>query len=106
MIVRISSLAGADLEEIGDWIAPDNPIRAASFVDQLVDRCLGLAQNPRQFPAIRRPGGNGIRKLSWRGYLIFYRVREAEVEIVRIVHGSRDWVTLLGEASPGAGGPG
>jgi plasmid stabilization system protein ParE len=30
------------------------------------------------------------------GYLIFYRVLESEVQIVRIVHAKRDWVVLLG----------
>jgi len=30
-------------------------------------------------------------------YLIFYRVRD-EVQVLRIVHGARDWLALLDEA--------
>ena len=38
MIVVFTAEAEADLERIGDFIAQDNPRRAASFVTELVER--------------------------------------------------------------------
>ena len=32
MIVLMTGEAEADLEEIGDWIAEDNPLRAIAFI--------------------------------------------------------------------------
>jgi plasmid stabilization system protein ParE len=99
VIVRISRSASADLEEIADWIALDDPLRADSFVDELTGRCLSLADKSNRFPVARRIGGKAFRKLAYRDYLIFYVVRAAEVEIVHILHGARDWAALLGEAA-------
>jgi toxin ParE1/3/4 len=39
--------------------------------------------------------GEPIRKRVHGDYLIFYRVRGRQVEIVRILHGARDWNALL-----------
>ena len=36
----------ADLEEIGDYIALDNPVRARSFVARIKARCLAIGRNP------------------------------------------------------------
>jgi plasmid stabilization system protein ParE len=46
----------------------------------------------------RRAGGHVFRKLVHRDYLIFYRVSTADVEIVHVLHGARDWAGLLGRA--------
>lgn len=82
---------------VGEWIAHDDPQRAISFMQELRDRCLSLADRPSRFPVARRIGVNAFRKLTYRGYLIFYLVRADCVEIVHVVHGARDWSTLLAE---------
>jgi hypothetical protein len=38
--------AKADLLQIGEWIAEDNPPRALTFVDELETRCAGLTAMP------------------------------------------------------------
>ena len=40
--------------------------------------------------------GPGVRVLSYRSYLILYRVG-ADIEIDRIIHGARDLETALGD---------
>jgi toxin ParE1/3/4 len=92
MKVEISARAAADLEDIADWIAQDDPRRADSFVAELVERGMSLSENPRRFP---EAGVGGARKLTWRGYLILYSVGRERVDILRVVHGSRDWAALL-----------
>lgn len=49
MIVLITAQAEADLERIGDYIAEDNPQRAASFIPELLARCERLAETPNDF---------------------------------------------------------
>jgi plasmid stabilization system protein ParE len=43
--VRLSAQAEAELETIGDRIAQDDPARAESFVVELREACLGLANS-------------------------------------------------------------
>ena len=95
MKVSFADPAEADLEAIGSWIAEDDPIGAAAFLAQLRDRCLSLSDKPNRFPVAFHSGRNVVRKLVHRGYLIFYRVVEDRVEIVHILHGARDWASLL-----------
>jgi plasmid stabilization system protein ParE len=69
MHVVLSVAAEADLQEIGDWIALDNPVRAASFVRELREACLTLADMPRAFPVVRRRRAVQIRRKPYRSYL-------------------------------------
>lgn len=88
MRVTITDLAKADLSEIGDFILEDNPLRAESFVYELLDRCRGLAEYPQRYPA-------RLRRCAFGRYLIFYSVPEDEVEINHVVHSARDYMRVL-----------
>jgi len=95
--VRFTAPADVDLEAIGDWIAQDDPQRAASFVRELRKAAAALGRYPRRNPTL--PGGPvELRKKSYRQYLIFYRVLEMEVQILRVGHGARDWAAILSKA--------
>lgn len=104
MRVELTTDALADLKEIGRWIARDNAHGARSFVRELTEASLSLGRLPRRFPLVFPSGEPPVRKRSHRGYLIFYRLESGAVQIVRIVHGSRDWAELdgLGLAGPAA----
>jgi len=95
MEVVFSSRARADLREIAAYIADDNPSRAESFVNDLEQTCIDLANMPRAFPLVPRYRNRGYRRRSYRGYLIFYVVLGEFIEIVRILHGARDYSRLL-----------
>ena len=84
-----------DLEAIGNWIAEDNPERAITFIDELLDRCRSLADHPLRFPVLARDYGKEVRKLTHRNFLILYVVAADAVEIVHIVHGARDLTTVM-----------
>jgi toxin ParE1/3/4 len=71
VIVIITDEARADLDQIGDFIAQDNPRRAASFVGELLDRCRRLADTPRAFPLVPRYENTGVRRRLHGEYLIF-----------------------------------
>jgi toxin ParE1/3/4 len=94
--VVFSPEAEADLDDIAAYIAADNPERALTFAQELRGRCLQLAQMPEAFPVVSRYEAKGYRRRVVRNYLIFYRIVADTVEIVRILHGARDYERLLG----------
>jgi plasmid stabilization system protein ParE len=95
MIVVFTEEAEDDLEEIGDWIAKDNPPRAVSFVQELVSTCADLAEAPMAYPIVLRLKRFGVRRRVYGDYLIFYRVVGETVEISHILHGARDYDAIL-----------
>jgi len=95
MSVRITALAEADLEQIGNFIAESSPLRAESFVAEIVERCLGLAVQPKRYPVLTVRQGREIRRCPFGSYLIFYAVLGSDVEIEHIVHSARDYMRIL-----------
>ena len=87
--------ARMDLIEIGDFIALDNPERAASFVTEIEERMTEVADRPGSFPA-RDELHEGLRSARHGRYLIFFIEAGDEVRIVRVLHGARDLPSLLG----------
>jgi len=95
MIVQITDAAEVDLEHIGDVIAADNPARGVSFVRELVTRCERLTDMPHRFGLVAGHEDSGIHKVAHHGYLIFYRIGESEVSVIRILHGAMDYEKIL-----------
>lgn len=95
MKVVITGAAKRDLVGIGAYIRPDNPARAASFVQELLDHCQALAELPQRYPLVPRYEHHAIRRCVHGEYLIFYRVGTKAVEIVHILRGAQDYESLL-----------
>lgn len=95
MIVFITAAAEADLERIGDYIATDNPLRALTFVEELLERCERLAEMPNAFPLVPRYEQTGVRRRPYGEYLIFYRVGTERLDILHILNGARDYEAIL-----------
>lgn len=93
--VIFTDAAEEELEAIGDYIAVDNPTRAATFIQELRERCLSLPDMPKRFPLLRRYRSSGIRRRVHGNYLIFYRIDNETIEIVHILHGAIDYEALL-----------
>jgi plasmid stabilization system protein ParE len=66
MKIVITAAAKADLIDIGNFIRPHNPERAATFVDELLDRCFTLVNMPRAYPLVPRYEKWGIRRCVYR----------------------------------------
>jgi plasmid stabilization system protein ParE len=94
-MVIVSAAAESDLESIGDWIGEQNPDRAFTFVRELRERCYGLADLPKAYPLVPRYEHTGIRRRPYGDYLIFYRIDKQTIEIVRVIHGARNYETIL-----------
>jgi toxin ParE1/3/4 len=89
MRCELSPQAEIDLREIGDYIARDNPQRAASFVGELLAHCQRIAEQPEAYPA-RPELSEGLRSCAHQRYVIFFSASPERVRIERIIHGSRD----------------
>ena len=87
--------ARGDLLEIGDFIAQDNPQRAASYIDELEQRLNRIAERPGSYP-LRDDLHVGLRSARHGPYLIFFVERGEEIQIVRVLHGARNLARLLG----------
>ena len=95
MIVVITDEAEADLEGIGDYIALKNPLRAVSFVQELREVCLRLADTPKGYPLVPRYESTSVRRRVHGNYLIFYRVSRESVDVLHILHGAMDYEPIL-----------
>jgi addiction module RelE/StbE family toxin len=95
MKVVITAAAKADLLAIRRYIETDNPTRALSFVEELLDRCLALADTPRAYPLVPRYERFGIRRCVHGNYLIFYRLQPEQIEIIHVLQGARDIEAIL-----------
>ena len=91
MKLDITSAAEADLEEIADYIARDNPVRAMTFVRELYERCFDIADLPEAWPVVPRYEHHGIR----RRHLIFCRVGEDGIVILDVLNGAMDVEAIL-----------
>jgi toxin ParE1/3/4 len=78
-----------DLEQIGDYIAKDNPGRADTFVEELQSKAKSISLAPKAHPKRDDLARNARMAIHGR-YLIFFRERAGGVEVVRIIHSARD----------------
>jgi toxin ParE1/3/4 len=92
--VIFSPEAEDDLRQIGDYIAADNPPRAASFVQELFEHAFRIMDAPYAHPK-RDDLSPGLMMAVHGSYLILFRVKGERVEIARVVHGARDLSRLF-----------
>lgn len=84
MQLRWTRRALADLERIAGRIAADKPLAAAEFVEALRQRVANLARHP----LMGRVGAYADTRelVVHRNYLVTYRVRGDEVQILQVWH--------------------
>jgi toxin ParE1/3/4 len=89
MKVIVSGQADRDLIEIYVYVHQQSP-QAAERIAADIRRCIAdIALFPRR-GAPRSNIAPGVRSAFVRPYQIFYAVRQHHVEILRVLHGSRD----------------
>lgn len=94
MRVKWLRTALANLNAEAEFIAQDN----AAAARRVVNAILQSVNQLKKFPALGRPGRvPGTRELVVRGtpYLLPYRVRGGNIEILRVFHGARRWPEKL-----------
>ena len=90
MRVRWTTPALRDLEALGDFIARDNSAAAAKVVSRILNQADLLAVHPHLGRAGRVPGTREL-VVSDTPFIVPYRVRGEEIEVLAIFHGARQW---------------
>lgn len=88
MRVRFTATAFAELNDIRDYIAKDNPTAAKAVVLRVEQVIARIAQYPQIAREID-PSGVRVFPVGPFPYLIFYTVGEEEVIIRNVRHGRR-----------------
>jgi toxin ParE1/3/4 len=91
---QINALAVQDLDEISDQFAKTNIEAGEQFFQNFQRKCRMLVtftKSGKSYDVIRP----GLRGLPIDGYIIFYRILEDGVEILRVLSGRRDLPSLF-----------
>ena len=94
MRISWSRRAQHDLRDLHDYIAKDSPFYAKRFVARIIAAVERLAEHPQIGRRVPEAGRDDIRELIFRGYRVVYLTRPDRLDIVTVIHGSRD---LAGE---------
>ena len=79
-----------DMAALRSYIAEDSPTRAKLFIQRLIEHVDNLESFPelgRKIPETNMPD---IRELVYQGYRIIYRLSQHRIDILTVLHGSRD----------------
>ena len=80
----------ANLSDLADYIAEDNPTAAGTMLERVASAIARLQAHP----ALGRPGRvPNTRELviPHSPYVVPYRVQADHIEILRVFHGARRW---------------
>ncbi|MBF0136857.1 MAG: type II toxin-antitoxin system RelE/ParE family toxin [Magnetococcales bacterium] len=94
LILRLTDTAEADLAEIWSFVASESSEATAT---RLLAKIENTSRLLLEFPlsgTARNQFAAGLRVILEGNYAIYYTVSEAELVIVRVLHGARDTATL------------
>ena len=94
--VDYSPDARADIEDALNYLERFSPAAADRLAEEIDQRCQLLASQP----GIGRPRDDikpGLRTVVVQRYVIIYRSTDTTLEVVPVVHGSRDILALFAE---------
>jgi toxin ParE1/3/4 len=87
------------MRDIHAYVASDNETAADRLSDRFFDVFAQLASTPGIGPAMPELGDGDLRVFPVGSYAVFYRIatRSAheQIEIVRVIHGARDFESLF-----------
>jgi toxin ParE1/3/4 len=95
---RYTETAEADMVAIWEWIARTNENAA----DRLVEEIRVKASLHVKFPRSGRPRENlrpNLRSFVVGNYVVFYRPSNDTIEIIRVLHGSRDIDSIMRDST-------
>ena len=80
-----------DLEAIVTFIAKDNPERARTFGNELIDRALSVGAFPERGRVVPELGESSVREIIHRSYRIIYEIfpEVDAIFVLRFWHGAR-----------------
>lgn len=93
----LTPAARADLLDIFDYIAQDNPDAARRVISEIRAAMRKLAERPEMGHFRRDLATEPLRFWPVYSYLIIYRPEARPLQVVRVLHGARDVRQILEE---------
>ena len=98
--IRLLQAAEEDFKEIITYIAIDNPPAADAVADRIESSLSNLSTLSTypfmgKIPKEEELVNMGYRFLIVQDYLIFYTIEDRIIWVHRIIHGARDYLSLL-----------
>ena len=87
--IIISEPAKQDIADIFYFIKKDNPKIAKNFLSDLLKKISLLEQFPKLGKSVQISRQRDLRTLIHLNYRIIYRIRNGDIDIVRVLHTSR-----------------
>jgi plasmid stabilization system protein ParE len=94
MQLEFSRFIEDDLDEVADFIAEDNPLRAVTFIKEIRSKFNEIQRNPLAYQ-LRPDIGDEARMATLGNYAILFRVIGEVVRIERVAYGSHDLPNTL-----------
>lgn len=99
-VVRLKPAAEKDVAHLVHHLFTQSADTASRFYAAVEDACSQLAESPNLGGVVDTDSEAlaGVRVWGlpgFRNYLIFYRPLADGVEVVRVLHGARDWLAIL-----------
>ncbi|MBD2524135.1 MULTISPECIES: type II toxin-antitoxin system RelE/ParE family toxin [unclassified Nostoc] len=94
----INILASRDINEIADYFAETSVEAGERFFSEFNRKCQQLVAFPnsgKSYAKIRPD----LRGVTLQGYIVFYRVLDDGIEILRVVSGRRNFPSLFEESN-------
>lgn len=88
-VVKVAAAAEEDLKEIWTYVAEHNTAAANKLIKEITRRFIILRDQPHMGREQDKLLVN-LRSFAVKNYLIFYQPLEGGIEILRVLHGSRD----------------
>ena len=90
MNIIITQSAYNDLEDIENYISLDSPLMARRFINRIFEKIEILYKYPEAGKPVPEISNTTIRELLLNKYRIIYQIlSEDQVNIIRVIHGSR-----------------
>lgn len=95
--IRINPVASTDLQEIKEYISEDSAEAAAKILKDIIEKIESLADFPEMGIMLMYKISlkSKYRYIICGQYLIFYIYENNIVSIQRVLHGKRDYMSLL-----------
>jgi toxin ParE1/3/4 len=88
-VIKVSAAAEEDLKEIWAYVAEKNPEAAGKLIREITGRFSVLRDHPHMGREQDKLLVN-LRSFVVKNYFIFYQLFAGGIEILRVLHGSRD----------------
>ena len=87
--INFSPQADEDLLEIWLYIAADNIDAADNLLIRIKKMCSLLSENP-EIGKLQKNLSSSLRSFPHENYLVFYRINDVGIEVVRVLHSARE----------------